>query len=190
MRLNVVRTLSRAQKQQGSLEKKRYFLFWVLLSRLFVWMLKKDFVHLSYWGQTFQYMDHHVTKVQNALASRLWAMAIYADSRLHGVITCSTERRWGFSFPDFAVVMESVAWDLLWRMRTVERSREPRVQTNPMFQYFFFWLAWTILPLLSLSRTLIARLRWKCLSWRQTWTTWKPFPGIPLFQIMKEKKYR
>ena len=27
MRLNVVRTLSRAQKQQGSLEKKRYFCF-------------------------------------------------------------------------------------------------------------------------------------------------------------------
>ena len=81
MRLNVVRTLSRAQKQQGSLEKKRYFLFWVLLSRLFVWMLEKYSVHLNLRGQTFQYMEHHVTKVQNALASRLWAKAIYADSR-------------------------------------------------------------------------------------------------------------
>ena len=89
----------------------------------------------------------HVIKVQNALAS--WPSYICADLWLPNIIVCSTEHHLGVRIPDAANVarMASVDWDLLRMMHTAEENRAPRVHANPMFQYFFFWLAWTLVLL-------------------------------------------
>ena len=78
------------------------------------------------------------------------AVAIYADLQLPNVTVCSIEHHLGVRIPDAAnlVRMDSVAWDLLRMMHcTAEENRAPRVHANPMFQYFFFWLAWTLVLL-------------------------------------------
>ena len=178
MRLKIVRVLSRAERierQQSSLEKKRW------LSTVAV----KSLYNFPFGFDRQISILSHVTKVQNALAS---CPSYICGPPTPDVIVCSTEPHQGVRIPDVAnlVRMSSIDWDLLRMMHTGEENRAPRVLANPMFQYFFFWLAWTIV-LFSIPCFNACARRSICLSSGQTSNTWKPFPGTLRFKIRKHK---